>query len=107
MASWYQLGQDKDYPKTSFSAWTTQDNAKEFFGSDSGPTIRVNDHVDVRADHAEVARQVAREGIVMLKNEDNILPLKTSDVIRVFGSDAGGNPSGGNACVDRGCNVGV
>lgn len=107
VASWYQVGQDKNYPPINFSSWTKADTDKEFVGADAGPTVRVNSHVEARGDHDKIARQIAREGIVLLKNVNNVLPLKTSDVIRVFGSDAGGNPDGGNSCVDRGCNSGV
>lgn len=35
--------------------------------------------------HHDFARQVARESIVLLKNEDNILPLKTGSKVTVLG----------------------
>jgi len=78
-------------------------------GANAGPIVVVNEHIDVRADHGEIARAVARDAVTLLKNSDNILPLKASDKIRVFGSDAGANPGpkGGNSCPDRGCNSGV
>ena len=37
----------------------------------------------------------------------NILPLRHNDSLRVFGTDAGGNPDGLNSCTDQGCNKGV
>lgn len=107
VAAWYQLGQDKGFPETSFSSWTKADNDVLYKGANAGPSVRVNQHINVQADHKTVARAVAREGIVMLKNDGNVLPLSTSDVIRVFGSDAGPNSSGPNACTDRACNTGV
>ena len=107
VAAWYQLGQDKNYPPVSFSAWTRNDTDVAYHGSNTGPIIHVNDHIDVRGNHGAIARRVATEGITLLKNADNTLPLKPSDTIRVFGSDAGPNPNGGNSCVDRGCNSGV
>ena len=107
VAAWYQLGQDKNYPPISFSAWTLNDTDVAYHGSNTGPIVHVNDHIDVRGNHGAIARRVATEGITLLKNTDNALPLKPSDTIRVFGSDAGPNPNGGNSCVDRGCNSGV
>jgi len=107
VAAWYKLGQDKGYPEVSFSSWTKADNDVLYKGAEAGPTVRVNSHINVQGNHKDVARAVAREGIVLLKHEDNVLPLAKADVIRVFGSDAGGNPQGPNACGDRGCNTGV
>ena len=80
-------------------------------GANTGPKVRVNSHINVQSDHGTVARAVARavarEGVVMVKNEGNALPLSASSVIRVFGSDAGPSSSGPNACADSGCNNGV
>ena len=38
-----------------------------------------------RPETVSLARKAAREGIVLLKNEDNILPLKASSPVSVFG----------------------
>ncbi|RPB08473.1 hypothetical protein P167DRAFT_608728 [Morchella conica CCBAS932] len=107
VAAWYQLGQDTNYPDLSFSSWSSSDYDVQYKGSNSGASVLVNSHINVQADHADIARAVARDAITLLKNEGSVLPLKSSDVIRVFGSDAGPNPSGPNGCVDRGCNQGV
>ncbi|KAI5854414.1 beta-glucosidase-related glycosidase [Tricharina praecox] len=107
VAAWYQLGQDVNYPPVSFSSWTTSDTDVLYKGANTGPIVTVNKHIDVRGNHAEIAKAVARDGITLLKNVDNALPIAESDTIRVFGSDAGPNPNGGNSCVDRGCNSGV
>lgn len=108
VAAWYQLGQDKNHPPVSFSAWTLNDTDVAYHGSNTGPIIHVNDHIDVRSNHGAIARKVATEGTTLLKNTNNILPLKRSGhPIRVFGSDAGPNPNGANSCIDRGCNSGV
>lgn len=107
VAAWYQLGQDTNYPDLSFSSWSSSDYDVQYKGSNSGASVLVNSHINVQADHADIARAVARDAITLLKNEGSVLPLKSSDVIRVFGSDAGPNPSGPNGCTDRGCNQGV
>jgi beta-glucosidase len=63
--------------------------------------------VDVQGNHNVTVRKVAREAITLLKNDMNILPLRRNDSLKVFGTDAGGNPDGLNSCTDQGCNKGV
>ncbi|SPO01536.1 probable beta-D-glucoside glucohydrolase [Cephalotrichum gorgonifer] len=83
LASWYYTGQDTGYP-------------------------RFNINADVRGNHAENARAVARDGIVLLKNDDGVLPLGAgTSKIAVIGSASVNNPAGINSCVDRGCNTGA
>ncbi len=67
---------------------------------------QVNWHVDVRADHANVIREVAAKGTVLLKN-NGILPLNKPKFLAVIGEDAGSNPAGPNGCGDRGCDDGT
>lgn len=67
----------------------------------------MNQFVDVRADHATVARQVAQDAITMLKNDDDFLPISTDSNLFLFGTDQEVNPDGANACVDRSCNTGT
>lgn len=67
----------------------------------------VNKFVDVQGNHKEIARTIARDAITLVKNKDNLLPLKTSASIAIFGEDAGTNPNGINFCADKGCNKGV
>ncbi|KAF7588869.1 hypothetical protein BBP40_005054 [Aspergillus hancockii] len=43
---------------------------------------------DVRGDHAQFIRRSAAEATVLLKNTDNLLPLKSPAVVGVFGNDA-------------------
>lgn len=43
------------------------------------------EHVPGYEAHDQVALQVAREGIVLLKNEENVLPLKKDETLNVFG----------------------
>lgn len=61
----------------------------------------------MQSDHNITARAVAREAITLLKNEQGILPLRRNDSLKIFGSDAGGNPDGLNSCTDQGCDKGV
>ena len=126
-AAWYQLGQDDDreWPSNqkggqpTFSSWTDDENGKLHPGSpDSEETGVVNKFVPVRntergGDHDATARQVAKEGIVLVKNEDSILPLSRNGTsassgskfkVGIFGEDAFPNPKGPNACKDRSCN---
>ena len=45
-------------------------------------------NVDVRDDHAQLIRELGAAGIVLLKNNNNTLPLKAPKNIGVFGNDA-------------------
>jgi beta-glucosidase len=107
VATWYQLGQDKDYPPPNFSANTADAKGPCYPGALFSPTCITNEYIDVQGDHKNIARDVAREGITLLKNVDNVLPLSTNAPLKVFGSDAQNNPKGPNDCQDRSCNVGV
>ncbi|KAF3770909.1 family 3 glycoside hydrolase [Cryphonectria parasitica EP155] len=107
VAAWYQMGQDNDYPEPNFSSYSTDAVGLLHPGALSGPTGVINQFVDVRGDHAVVAREVARDGITMLKNDDNLLPLSTDTPLFLFGTDQAVNPDGPNACVDRSCDTGT
>ncbi|KAJ5085986.1 hypothetical protein N7532_010757 [Penicillium argentinense] len=90
LAAWYLVNQDQGYPEVSFSSWN---------GGKAS--------VDVTADHASVARAVARDSIVLLKNEAQTLPLRQPKSLAIIGQDAIVNPAGPNACTDRGCDNGT
>ena len=107
VATWYQMGQDKDYPPPNFSANTADASGPCYPAALVSPTCNHNEYVDVQSDHKTIAREVAREGITLLKNAGNVLPLSTTASLKVFGSGAQNNPDGPNACEDRSCNVGV
>jgi len=107
VATWYQFGQDQDYPLPNFSANTAAATGPCYPGALFSPTCVTNEYVNVQADHANVARNVSREAITLLKNDNKTLPLSRSAVLKVFGSDAQNNPDGINACNQRSCNKGV
>lgn len=89
LASWYLVKQDSGYPATAIDRRS----------KNGGPNVQGN--------HKDVARKVARDGIVLLKNTDGILPLKKPKSIAVLGTDAVPNPKGINSCQDMGCNQGT
>lgn len=90
LAAWYLVGQDNGYPEVAFSSW-------------NGGKANVN----VTGYHATVVRTVARDSIVLLKNEAQILPLRQPESLAIIGQDAIVNPDGPNACSDHGCDEGT
>ena len=48
----------------------------------------------------KVARRAAAEGIVLLKNEDNLLPLKAGSNVALYGAGAGRTIKGGTGSGD-------
>ncbi|CAL3964401.1 unnamed protein product [Diplocarpon coronariae] len=125
VASWYQLGQDDktkfDGKGPNFSSWTSDEVGVINPGSpdDKEQTV-VNKFINVQGTgdkaHSIIARQVATEGTVLVKNTENILPLSRDGWsneenelhmrIGIFGEDSGSG-DGPNSCPDRGCNSGT
>ncbi|ANB13095.1 hypothetical protein AWJ20_1374 [Sugiyamaella lignohabitans] len=121
MAAYYLVNLDetrKEVGGPSFSSWTLDDIDNLYNGE--GPVAVVNKHINVRTDYSDkIAEQLAVEGIVLLKNVDNALPLKTDDNIRdlyydgkalrkigVLGVAAGSHPNGPNCQEDMACSDG-
>lgn len=107
MAAWYKMGQDKDYPLPNFSTNTQDRTGPIYPGAVFSPSGVVNQYVNVQGNHNVTARAVAREAITLLKNDNGLLPLRRDDSLKIFGTDAGGNPDGLNSCSDQGCDKGV
>jgi beta-glucosidase len=78
LAAWYKVGQDKGYPTASFNSW------------------KIGNY-NVGGNHKDNVRKMARDGIVLLKNTANALPLKKPKSIAVIGSDSIVAPKGANA----------
>lgn len=137
VAAWYQLGQDdvEKWPRPppegeggpNFSSWTNDEIGLIHAGTDDRTTAKVNHFVDAQSagsfSHSSLARRIAAEGIVLLKNSGGILPLSrtgwpqsVSDPevpvrrryrIAVVGEDSVLPEGGPNVCPDRGCNRGT
>ncbi|KAE8314822.1 putative beta-glucosidase F [Aspergillus transmontanensis] len=107
VATWYKMGQDKDYPLPNFSSNTEDETGPLYPGALFSPSGIVNQYVNVQGNHNVTARAIARDAITLLKNNDNVLPLKRNASLKIFGTDAGANSDGINSCTDKGCNKGV
>lgn len=87
MTPYFWLGQDEaSFPPVDGDTPSTQRTWAE-------DTYRYNftygpSHIDVRADHAKLIREIGAAGNVLLKNTNNALPLKNPKNIGVFGNDA-------------------
>ena len=131
VAAWYQLGQDdkKTWPPPppegdggpNFSSWTNDKIGNLHHFSGENITGVVNKFVDVQGTkndfHGRLAKEIAVEATVLLKNEDDALPLNRKGFLEtpppelkfnvgIFGEDAGPG-QGPNSCKDRGCNQGT
>ncbi|KAG8999858.1 hypothetical protein FRB94_005883 [Tulasnella sp. JGI-2019a] len=82
LAAWYLLGQDSGYPAVNLGA-------------------------SVQGTHKTLIRQIGSASIVLLKNTNAALPLKSPSSIAIIGSDSAPNPAGLNTCTDQGCDVGI
>jgi beta-glucosidase-like glycosyl hydrolase len=107
LATWFQLGQDANYPPPNFDTNTQDAEGPLYPGALISPRGVVNQFVDVQGNHAQVAKEIARDAITLLKNLNGTLPLKLNSTLKVFGTDAEKNPDGINSCTDQGCDKGT
>ena len=108
MSAYYLVGRDTTQVPINFDSWTRNTYAPLHIAAAESPIGLVNEHVDVRDDHAGLIREVGRASTVLLKNSNNALPLSgTERYVGVFGEDAGSNAYGANGCSDRGCDNGT
>lgn len=124
VAAWYQMGQDDetkfDRKGPNFSSWTDEERGVDAPGSPTKQEERkVNEFVNVMDNHSTLARRIAAEGTVLLKNQ-GLLPITHDGStpsnkakgegeplrIAIFGEDAG-RGDGPNVCKDRACNQGT
>ncbi|KAI1377951.1 glycoside hydrolase superfamily [Hypoxylon crocopeplum] len=88
MAPYFRLGQDSGFPSVDPSAGAVFLTYQ--YGQNS-PLFQYYPKIaarDVRGDHAAVIREIGAAGTVLLKNVNNILPLKNVTNVGVFGNDA-------------------
>ncbi|KAK9461780.1 glycosyl hydrolase family 3 N terminal domain-containing protein [Lipomyces oligophaga] len=110
LAAHYLVKQNpRNYTKPNFSSWTLVDNDDLYPGSPSKtPYGLVNQHVDARSSLSRrVTRQIATESMVLVKNQNSYLPLKSVKRMSIIGSAAGPFSLGPNGCENRGCNNGT
>ena len=107
IAAWYYVGRDEKAVPINFDSWTTDTFGYQHYYANQGYGL-VNEHVDVRGEHANLIRQMGAASTVLLKKSAGALPLTGMEKFTaVFGADAGGNPYGPNGCPDRGCDNGT
>ncbi|KAK3942340.1 glycoside hydrolase family 3 protein [Diplogelasinospora grovesii] len=105
MASLFKVGQTVEQPPINFDSWTLDTYGNIHMAAGQGYQ-QINWHVDVRANHGSLIRDIAAKGTVLLKN-NGALPLNKPKFLVVVGEDAGPNLQGPNACSDRSCDNGT
>lgn len=102
------IPKENDIPN--FSSWTYNSYGQQYPLQNYGPTIQQNWHKEARSKFSDqVALNIAREAVVLLKNRDSNLPIsriKGIKKILISGVAAGADPKGFN-CKDQQCVNGV
>ena len=93
MTPYYFLGQDVDYPlidpdSADLNTFSPRDTWFKTF------VLNGTRGVDVRDDHNILIRELGAASTVLLKNANNVLPLKAPKSIAVFGNDASEDTQG-------------
>ncbi len=90
LGGYFLVGQDdEDYPKVNFDGFRRLDES-------------TNEHVNVQGDHRKLIRKIGAASTVLLKNDNQTLPLKTPRKIAIVGNDAGPPSVGPNGFDDHG-----
>lgn len=105
MAAFFKVSKNIKLDPINFSFWTL-DTYGPIHWAAKKDYQQINFHVDVRADHGNLIREIGAKGTVLLKNTGS-LPLNKPNFVAVIGEDAGPNPNGPNSCSDRGCDSGT
>lgn len=106
MTSFYKVGRDRYRTPPNFDSWTLDTYGYEHAIVQEGWT-KVNEHVNVQRNHADVIRRIGADSTVLLKNT-GVLPLTHQErFVGIIGEDATSNPWGPNGCSDRGCDMGT
>jgi hypothetical protein len=106
MSAYFKVGRDTARVPVNFNSWTLDTDGYQHPEAKEDYT-QINWHVNVQDDHAKLIREIGGASTVLLKNTNNILPLNKPKSIAIIGDDAHDNPSGPNACGDRGCSTGT
>lgn len=107
MAAYYLVGRDKAQIPINFNSWSLDTYGYQHAYAQTGYGL-INQHVDVRYEHATSIRSAAARSTVLLKNTNETLPLTGKEKFTaVFGEDADSNVYGPNGCSDRGCDNGT
>ncbi|KAI9888502.1 MAG: hypothetical protein M1814_006864 [Vezdaea aestivalis] len=101
VAAWYKVGRDTKAVPINFDSWTTDTFGNQHFLVGQGYGL-VNEHRDVRAEHANLIRNIGSNAIVLLKNNNSALPLQNQKLTAVIGQGARDSPWGPNGESDRG-----
>ncbi|EIW75053.1 hypothetical protein CONPUDRAFT_140249 [Coniophora puteana RWD-64-598 SS2] len=88
VAAYYYMHQDQNYPNVTLNSFNAYDP--------------LNRAVNSQSDHYKIVRQVGAAGTVLLKNENNALPLNKPQSLVLVGSDAGPSLMGPNQYADQG-----
>ena len=69
------MGQDQNFPDTNFDSFRPH----------------LDKHVDVQGNHRQLIREMGAASTVLLKNDNNVLPLSSGGLkkLAIVGSDAG------------------